>query len=173
MLASSTRSVALSKLSEGSWATEPPLEPPLHPSELDLIRSARSSRIKRALLALAGFLVAVCIGVAATLVWQAHGDAARRTIAQLSPQLDWLAPPAAPVVAAEPAASLAPSPDQLGAISRSLAGVRQSVDKLTADIAKLQAAKQDTPSPDIRVSRTAPAPPGAAGRKASAAQPVR
>ncbi len=172
---SSRRSVVPSEFSEGRSAGEPPLEPPLHPTELDLIRSARSSRIKRALLALAGFLVAVCIGVAATLVWQVYGDAARRTIAQLSPQLDWLAPPAAPVGPAERAASLAASPDQLGAISRSLAVVRQSVDKLAADIAKLQATKQDTPSPDIHVNRTSASPPaaGASGRRPGPPSPVR
>lgn len=171
MPTSSRRSVALSEFSRAHWTKEPPLEPPLHPTELDLIRSARSSRTKRALLTLAGFLSAFCIGVAATLVWQADGDAARRGVAQLSPRLDWLAPPAPPVAPAEPAAALAASPDQLGAISRSLAVVRQSVDKLAADIGRLQGVKQDTPSPDIRVSRTsAPTPPAAAapGRKTAA-----
>jgi hypothetical protein len=168
---SSSRSIALSEFSEGRWTKEPPLEPPLHPTELDLIRSVRSSRIKRALLAPAAFLIAFCTGVAGTLVWQSYADTARRAIAQLSPQLGWLAPPAPPVAPAEPAAPLAASPDQLGAISRSLAVVRQSVDKLAADIARLQATKQDTASPDIRVSRTsAPAPPAASapGRKPAA-----
>jgi hypothetical protein len=173
MPTSSSRSVALSEFSKGRRASEPCLEPPLHPTELDLIRSAQPSRIKRALLVLAGFLTAFCIGIAATLVWQADGDAARRAIAQLSPQLDWLAPPTAPVAAADPAAPLAASPDQLGAISRSLALLRQSVDKLAADIAKLQAGKQDTPGPDIRVSRTsAPPPPTAGGTGRKSAAPI-
>jgi hypothetical protein len=162
MRASSRRSVALSEFSEGCWASEPRLEPPLHATELDLIRSAPSSCIRRALLALAGFLTAFCIGIAATLVWQADGDAARRGVAQLSPQLDWLASPALPVAPAEPAPRIAASPDQLGEISRSLTLVRQSVDKLTADIARLQATKQDTASPDIHVSRTSALPPPAA-----------
>jgi hypothetical protein len=171
MPTSSRRNVALAECSTGRRASGPPLEPPLHPTELDLIRSVRSSQIKHAFLALAGFLIALGIGVGATLAWQSYGDAARRTIAQLSPQLDWLAPPAPPIAPPEPAALLAASPDQLGAISRSLALLRQNVDKLAADIAKLQAGRQEPASPDIRASRTsAPAPPaaGVQGRKPAA-----
>ena len=164
MPTSSRLSVALSEFREGRWAAEPLIDPPLHPTELDLIQSMRSSRVKRALLALAGFLIAFCIGIAATLAWQSHGNAVGGMIANLSPQLAWLAPQAAPVAEAAPTASAASaSPDQLAAISRSLAVVRQSVDKLAADITKLQATKPDTVSPDIRVSRTSPPPPPAAG----------
>ena len=161
-------SVALSEFREGRWAAEPPIDPPLHPTELELIQNMRSSRVKRALLALAGFLIAFCIGIAATLAWQSHGNAVGGMIANLSPQLAWLAPQAAPVADAAPAASASASPDQLAVISRSLAAVRQSVDKLAADITKIQATKLDTVSPDIRVSRTSPPPPpavGAPGRK--------
>jgi hypothetical protein len=167
MPTSSRRTAAVSQFSEGRWASELPLEPPLHPTELQLLRTTRSWRIKRALLALAGFLIATGIGVAATLVWQSHGDTARRTLAQLSPRLEWLAPPAPSVAPAEPGAPFAASRDQLGAISHSLAVVRQSLDKLASDIAKLQAAKQDAGGPDIRVSRTSAPPPAGAvpGRK--------
>jgi hypothetical protein len=155
--------VALSEFSEGRWAAEPPIDPPLHPTEVDLIERMRSSRVKRALLALAGSLIAFGIGVAATLAWQSHGDTVRGMIANLSPQLAWLAPQAAPVADAAPTASASASPDQLAAISRSLAAVRQSVDKLAVDLTKLQATKVDTVSPDIRVSRTSPPPPPAGG----------
>lgn len=156
---------AVSQFSAGRWVSEPPLEPPLHPAELDLLRTARFSRIKRALVALTGFLIATGTGVAATLVWQSYGTTVRRTIAQLSPQLGWLAPPAPSVTPAEPGASFTASRDQLGAISHSLSLVRQSLDKLTSDIAKLQGAKQDTL--DIHVSRTSAPPPAAVvpGRK--------
>jgi hypothetical protein len=160
--------VALSEFSEGRWAAEPPIDPPLHPTELDLIQNMRLSRIKRAVLALAGVLIAFGIGIAATLAWQSHGNMVRGMIANLSPQLAWLAPPTAPVAAAAPTASATASPDQLIAISRSLAAVRQSVDKLAADITRLQATKPDTVGPDIRVSRTSPPPSpavGAPGRK--------
>ncbi len=154
-------------------AAEPPIDPPLHPTELDLIQNMRSSRVKRALLVLAGFLITFCIGIAATLAWQSHGDTVRGMIANLSPQLAWLAPQAAPVADAAPTASASASPDQLAAISRSLAAVRQSVDKLAVDLTKLQATKVDTVSPDIRVSRTSPPPPpavGAPGRKPATPQ---
>jgi hypothetical protein len=168
MPTSSRLRVALSEFSAGRWAAEPPSDPPLHPTELDVIERMRSSRVKRALLALAGSLIAFSIGIAATLAWQSHGDTVRGMIANLSPQLAWLAPQAAPVADAAPAASASASPDQLAAISRSLAAVRQSVDKLAVDLTKLQATKVDTVSPDIRVSRTSPTPPpavGAPGRK--------
>jgi hypothetical protein len=142
------------------------MDPPLHPSELDLIQKMRSSRVKRALLALAGLLIAFCIGIAATLAWQFHGNTVRGMIANLSPKLAWLAPQAAPVAQTAPTASASASPEQLAAISRSLAAVRQSVDKLAADITRLQATKLDTVSPDIRVSRTSPPPPPAVGAQA-------
>jgi hypothetical protein len=164
--------VALSEFSEGRWAAEPPIDPPLHPTELDLIQNMRSSRVKRTLLALAGLLIAFGIGIAATVAWQSHGNTVRGMIANLSPQLAWLAPQAAPVADAAPTGSASASPDQLMAISRSLAAVRQSVDKLAADITRLQATKPDTViSSDIRVSRTSPPPPpavGAPGRKPAA-----
>jgi hypothetical protein len=103
-----------------------PDEPPLHPSELNRITRARS---------FARFLMFFFIGVTATLAWQSYGGAARETIASWSPRLAWLAPPAAPTGA---------SPGQIVAISRDLAVVRQSVDKLAADITKLQAPQQGT-----------------------------
>jgi hypothetical protein len=148
------------------------MDPPLHPSELDLLESTRSSRVKRALLALAGFLIAFGIGVAATLAWQSYGDRARGIIANLSPRLGWLAPPPAPVAQAAPVAPAGASPDQLAAISRSLAAVRQSVDKLATDITRLQATKQDTLNPDIRVSRTSAPPPAAVGAPARKPAPL-
>jgi hypothetical protein len=76
------------------------------------------------------------IGVAVTLVWQSYGGPARETIASWSPHLAWLAAPAAPT-----------GPDQIVAISRDLAVVRQSVDKLAADIIKLQPPQQGSASP--------------------------
>jgi hypothetical protein len=95
---SSGLSLALSEFSKRRWAAEPPIDPPLHPSELDLIQGTRSS--KRTALALARFLIAVCIGVAATLAWQSYGDAVRKMIASSSQRLGSSAPPAAPEAAA-------------------------------------------------------------------------
>ena len=113
-----------------------PREPPLHPSELN--RTTRVRSVMR-------FLIFFFIGVTATLGWQSHGGPARETIASWSPRFAWLAP--APT-----------GPEQIVAISRDLAVVRQSVDKLAADITKLQAPQQSAdrtsavrkPSPQTR-----------------------
>jgi hypothetical protein len=152
------------------------MEPPLHPSEIDRLEGARW-RLPAGLarwipVALLRFMIVFFIGVGTTVAWQSYGNAARRMVAGLYPGLGWLAPAAPPSAAVAPGSAVSASPDQLAAISRSLAGVRQSVDRLTADITKLQAAKQDQP-----LARTPPAsapPPVASstvqGRKPPVAQ---
>jgi hypothetical protein len=127
--------------------------PPLHPSELNLITSARLWLSKAARFAFARFLMIFFIGVVATLAWQPYGGAAREMIASWSPHLGWLAPPAAPADA---------SPDQLATISLGLAVVRQSVDKLAADVTKLQATQQGVLE---RTSAPPPSPAGVPARK--------
>jgi hypothetical protein len=104
------------------------------------------------------FLITFCLGIAATLAWQSYGDRARGIIANLSPQLGWLAPQVALAqTAAGATAAATPSVDQqeFKAISLNLAAVRQRVDQLAAQVAagqeqvtrdftmKLQAAEQD------------------------------
>ena len=113
-----------------------PYEPPLHPSELN-----RTTRVRSFVRFLAFFI----IGVTGTLAWQSYGGPARETIASWSPRLAWLAPPAALT-----------GPDQIAAISQDLTVVRQSVDKLAADITKLQAPQQGA-------ARTSVSPHSAAG----------
>ena len=183
----------------GLRVTEPSLDATLHPADLknDRFPSDRPSLSKRAARALARFLIAVFIGVAATLAWQSYGEAAKQMLARRAQQLGWLlslattnspphpeivaeqpslpavqasepdAPQAAPVAQAAPdmiapTAPAAPSPDlqQLEAMARDLAAVRQSVDQLAAgqeqmarDIARLQAAEKN-----IRHSTSAPPP---------------
>ena len=102
------------------------------------------------------FLITFCVGVGATLAWQSYGDVAREMLASSSPVLQWVAPPAAPIVQVasdqvNPAAPVRASPDlqQLRSISHDLAAVRQSVDQLAAQnqqmagaVATLQAAQQ-------------------------------
>jgi hypothetical protein len=110
-----------------------PHEPPLHPSELN-----RTTRVR----SFVRFLAFLIIGVTGTLAWQSYGGPARETIASWSPRLAWLAPPALPTGA-----------DQIVAISRDLAVVRQGVEKLAADIAKLQVPQQG--------DRTSASPPSA------------
>jgi hypothetical protein len=67
----------------------------------------------------ARFLIAFCVGVAATL---AFGDTARGMIERSSPRLSWLAPAAGPVPSS--------NQEELNAISFGLAAVRQRVDQL-------------------------------------------
>ncbi len=104
-------SLALSEFSKGRWAAEPSDEPPLHPTELNLVTRMRSGLDKLSPLAFARYLITFFIGVIATLAWQSHRDATREEM-----------------IAAAPA---------------SLDSVRQSVDRLAAEITKVQAAEQD------------------------------
>jgi hypothetical protein len=78
-------------------------------------------------------LFAFCVGIAATLAWQAYGDTARAMIVSSYPQLGWLAPQSAVAQTASntiapPAAS--PDPEALKTISAGLAEVQQKVDDL-------------------------------------------
>jgi hypothetical protein len=82
------------------------------------------------------------MGVAATLLWQSYGDAARAMIANSYPQLGWLAPQAEPVAqnVPETIALVAPSFDQqqLNAMSLDLDAVRQSIDRIATSMSAIQ-----------------------------------
>jgi hypothetical protein len=148
-----------------------------HPTDLDL-KTERPSRGRRALRG----LIIFCLGVAATLAWQSHGDAARERIASSSPQLGWLAPQAAALAPAAPSMVAPAGPatnsrdvQQLKTMSLDLAAVRQSLNQLTAGqqqmadgIAKLQAADQDILN---RISVASPQPAAAPARKPAPVAP--
>jgi hypothetical protein len=76
---------ALSEFSKGRWATEPPNEPPLHPTELNLVTRARSWLDKLAPITFARYLIAFFIGVIATLAWQSYRDGAREEMLSAAP----------------------------------------------------------------------------------------
>jgi hypothetical protein len=126
----------------GLLPVEPPDEPPsVRPTTLENDRppNGQPSRRKRASRALSLFLVAFCLGVAATLAWQSYGDTARQIIANSYPQVRWLAPQAKPVAQSAPnmivlAAPATPSFDQqqLTAMSLDLGAVRRSIDRIAA-----------------------------------------
>jgi hypothetical protein len=103
--------VALSEFSKGRWAAEPSDEPPLHPTELNLITRVWSRLGKLGPLAFARYLIAFFIGVAATLALQSYRDATRE--------------------------------EKIMAAPAGLDSLRQSVDELAAEIAKVKAAEQD------------------------------
>jgi hypothetical protein len=107
----------------------------------------------------ARFLIPFCIGVAATLTWQSYSDAAKRIIANWSPQFGWLAPQ--PSVAQT-------APDRIEQIIARIADrivtntaagqelIARAVDQLTAgqeqltrEIVKLEAISQYGPSKSI------------------------
>ena len=84
--------------------------------------------------AFAGVLMIFIVGFAAGIAWQSYGGEVRKTIANWSPHLAWLAPALAPD---------GTSAERLKATTVALAAARQSFDKLTTEISKLQA--QDIP----------------------------
>jgi hypothetical protein len=114
------------------------------------------------------YLVAILIGIAATLAWQSYGDAAKQVIATKGPELGWSPeakqmiaswtpgwkkPPASPekiapetaVPKAPPAPSLDPA--QVQQITQSLAAMRETLQELAGsqgsmarDVARLESA---------------------------------
>jgi hypothetical protein len=81
--------VALSEFSKGRWAATPSDEPPLHPTELNLVTRVWSRLGKLDPLAFARYLIAFFIGVAATLAWQSHREVQKEEmIAAAPPSLD-------------------------------------------------------------------------------------
>jgi hypothetical protein len=123
----------------GLLPVEPPDEPPpVRPTTLENDRppNGQPSLRKRASRALSRFLIAFCVGVAATLAWQSYGDTARQIIANSYPQLRWFAPRAEQVAqkAPETIALVAPAFDQqqFSAMSLNIDAVRQSVDRIAA-----------------------------------------
>jgi hypothetical protein len=152
-----------SDFSAGLRVTEPPFEATLRPAAVDndQVPSDRPSLGRRAVRSFARFLLAVCIGVAATLAWQSYGEAAKQMIASWAPQLGWSSslpvtnPSPGPEIAAkqpspravqaaaadaapaQPAsldqiAPAAPSPEAVQQLARDLATVREGVEQLTA-----------------------------------------
>jgi hypothetical protein len=176
---SSTLSPTQSEFSAGLSPPKRSADTALRPAnpKSDQFPSRRPSLGRRVSGALARFLIIFSIGVAATLAWQSCGDAAREMIARSSPQLGWLAVPAAPIAQTAPdiiasAEPVTPSPG-LRAMSLSLAAVRQSVDQLVAqfaagheqmtrEITKLEAAEQEILQ---KISAPPPRPAEAPARK--------
>src|SRR5215470_3057868 len=101
--------------------------------------------------AFARLLVAFCAGVAATLLWQSYGDAAREMIANLYAQLGWRGPRPA-LIAENPhppdviglAAPTTPSAEKLNTMSFDLDAVGQN--KIATSIAAGR--EPTTPSAD-------------------------
>jgi len=122
-------SMTVSESSRSRPAGESSNKPRLRTAMRNLITRARSWLGKLVSFAFARVLLIFVLGFAAGIAWESYGGAARKTVAGWSPHLAWVAP------AAVPASN---STDRLKATSLALATVRQSVDKLSAEISKLQ-----------------------------------
>jgi hypothetical protein len=136
------------------------------------------------------YLVAICIGVAATLAWQSYGDAIKQIIAAKAPELGWspqakqmiaswtlgwTKPPASPEkIAPETAAPKAPpvpslDQAQVQQITQSLATVRETLQELAGgqnsmgrDIAQLESAVAEIL---LKIPEPPPQPPADPARK--------
>ena len=103
--------LAISEFSKGRWAAEPPDEPPLHPTELNVAAKVFSWLGRVAPLTFARYLIAFFIGVIAAVAWQSYRDVTREeTVATAPATLDL---------------------------------VQRSIDRLAAEIIKVEAAEQD------------------------------
>jgi len=134
----------------------------------------------------ARYLVAICIGVAATLAWQSYGEAAKQMIATSAPelgwsseakqmianwvqQLGWTKPPAgsekqaAPVAqtAVAPNAPTAPSfdPEKIQQMARDLATLQQTVEQLAAGQTQVTREIAKLEAADVEILAKIPAPP--------------
>jgi len=76
------------------------------------------------------------LGFAAGIAWQSYGGGVRKAIAGWSPRLAWLAP--APVPSGG-------STERLKAVSLALASARQSLDKLSTEINRLEVQGGEAP----------------------------
>src|SRR6266568_1430946 len=108
----------------------------------DQVASDRPSIGRRIFRTLTRFIIAVLIGIGATLAWQSHGDAAREMVVARAPSLGWLlsvSTTKSPAVAAT-----APDPvQQLEPLASNLDDVRRSVEQMAQNIATLQALEED------------------------------
>jgi hypothetical protein len=135
--------------------------------ENDQATGERRSIGRRIFRTLFRFLIAVLIGVGATLIWQSRGDEAKEMVRTWVPSLAWLVPVQTNALSAqEPAAAAVTSPElaqQIEPMMLSLTIMRRNLEQLSAkqeqmanSIATLQSIEQD-----IRqtVSSSAPSRP--------------
>lgn len=149
-----------------SQAPEPSVLATVRPAEFRNapLASETPSRRSRAARAFAGFVMAVCVGVAGILTWQSYGGAAREMIASRTPRLAWAfsrspaeqtpAPGTTASGPALPAAAVQPAAAQPATVAQAAAGTPQPTASQVAPIA----ATAVNPAP---ASPTAPAVPAA------------
>lgn len=125
----------------------------------------RPSRVQHARRAFTRYLIAICIGVAATLGWQSYGDAIKQTIAAKAPALGWSpevqqmiaasvqqfgwtkaaeleqgAPPTAALATAPQAPSAQAAPDLAASKSSAPSPTLEQVQQIASDLTALKQA---------------------------------
>jgi hypothetical protein len=131
-----------------------PVKPSIHSprsSSLrdDQVASNRPSVGRRILRTLTRFVVAVLIGVGATLAWQSYGDEAREIVVARAPTLSWLLSvsttksPAVTATSPDTAQQLERSASNLDAVRRSVEQLAAKQDQMAQNIATLQAVEED------------------------------
>ena len=130
--------------------------------EDDHIASGRPSIGRRILRTLTAFLIAVLIGIGATLAWQSHGDAARQLAVARVPSLGWLLSvsttksPAMAATTPDPVQQLEPLASNLDVVRRSVEQLAARQEQMAQNIATLQGVADDI---RLRMSTTPPASP--------------
>jgi len=118
----------VSDISRGRVSTERSNKPSLRTRVSNLITRARLWVGRLLSFAFARVLLIFVVGFAAGLAWQSYGGAARKAIAGWSPRLSWLAP-----------AGGGASAERIKAMSLAVSTARQSLDKLSTEISRLEA----------------------------------
>ncbi len=156
---------------------------------------------KRGSRGFARYLVAILIGVAATLAWQSHSDAAKQVIARSAPELGWspdakqmiaswvqqlgwtkplaVESKAAPVaqtapetVAPKAPAALSLNPAQVQQMALDLATLRQTVDRLAVGLDEVNREIGKLEVADEEILAKIPAPPPPPPTAAPARKPA-
>jgi hypothetical protein len=152
---------------ESSLVAEPSNQLPRRPTRLRRVaRRLRSWLSQLVFSTFSRFLSCFCIGVAATLVWLSYSDAGKDTITAWCGRRT--AASAGQKVSSPPEDLVPVSPDLLKTTSLNLAAVRESIDKLAAELSRLQTVEklaaeltrlQLVANPDRRTSVPSPLVP--------------
>ena len=146
----------------GTRPMKPSIRSP-RPSGLndDQVASDRPSIGRRIFRTLTRFIIAVLIGIGATLAWQSHGDAAREMVVARAPSLGWLLSvsttksPAVAATAPDPLQQLVPLASNIDAVRRSVEQLAAKQEQMAQNIATLQAVEEDVRQ---KISSTPPSP---------------
>ena len=149
----------------GTRPMKPSIRSP-RPSGLndDQVASDRPSIGRRIFRTLTRFIIAVLIGIGATLAWQSHGDAAREMVVARAPSLGWLLSvsttksPAVAATAPDPVQQLEPLASNLDVVRRSVEQLAAKQEQMAQNIATLQAVEEDIRQ---KVSSPSPSPQAA------------